>query len=63
MLGAGDPVAPTVNVTVLPHDAVWLTGCCVIDGADSVEVGTDVPTTKVAGALVTEPALFEQTAV
>ena len=63
MLGAGVPVAPTVNVTVLPHDAVWLTGCCVIDGAAPVAGGTEVPITKVAGALVTEPALFEHTAV
>ena len=63
MLGAGDPVAPTVNVTVLPHDALWLTGCWVIIGPPPVGTGTDVPITNVAGALVTEPALFEHTAV
>jgi len=62
MPGAGDPVAATVNVTVLPHDAVWLTGCCVIEGAAPVGVDA-VPITRDAGVLVTEPALFEQTAV
>jgi hypothetical protein len=34
-----------------------------MDGAVPVGVGTDVPMTRVAGALVAEPALFEQTAV
>jgi hypothetical protein len=61
MVGEGEPVAVTVNVSVPPHDAVWLNGCVVITGATSVVV--EVPTFSVAGALVTEPALFETTAV
>jgi hypothetical protein len=45
MLGAGEPVAPTVNVTVLPPNADWLTGCCVMVGATALPVAPTEITT------------------
>ena len=60
-VGAGLPLAATVNVTEPPVVTVWLTGWVVKDGA--VLGGGAAWTVSVAPAEVAEPATFVATAV
>ena len=42
-MGAGEPLAVTVNVAACPEGTVWLTGCAVIAGADCFGVPVEDP--------------------
>ena len=53
-VGLGVPLAAAVNVAVLPEFTVWPVGCVVTTGS--------VFTVRVAGLVVTVPAMFVNTA-